>query len=374
MNAFPSSKLLLVFVLSVLPACDKKQEQQSGSIMDLEQPVEVMPVQRMHLRETTQLVGSIEANESAELRPEYPGVVADVLFEEGAKLSKGDPLIKLDTRELETQLAETRASLALASKTLQRNRKLLEDRAISELEVDAAEAEHARLGAIAGRLEVQLEKSTLRAPFDGLAGARSISVGDYVTSNQVVTTVDDLSRLKVEMEVPERYLPLLHKGGIFQLRAATTPDGETVQGEVYFVSPRIDVETRSTQVKGVIATPPQNLKPGMFANITLVLREVEGALVAPESAVGNGPKGNFLVRPAGPEGRQVVAFVPVKLGIRVPGWVQVTPVKGPLEEGDKIVSAGVGSLILIPGRKLKLVEPLVTPTKPPADVTDRRLE
>jgi len=112
----------------------------------------------------------------------------------------------------------------------------------------------------------------------------------------------------------------------------------------------------------------------MFANVTLVLREVKDALVVPEAAVLSSPKGTVLVKPAGPPGEQVVSFVPVKLGLRVPGYVQVTPVGPPIKAGDQIVSSGVGGLILFPGRKVRPVEPVVTPDKPTPHVTDRKLE
>lgn len=378
MNAFPSFNTLTALLLPLLPllfvACDQAEEEQVGvGLMDKVQPVEVMPVKRMSLQETTQLVGTIAANESAELRAEYAGVVESIHFEEGAQVMQGDVLIQLDTRELKAQLAETKAGLVLATKTLERNRRLLEDRAVSELEVDAAEAELARLKAVTERLGVQMAKAAIHAPFDGVVGERSVSVGDYVTSQSGITTVDDLSRIKVEMQVPERYLPLLQPGSTFQLRTATSKDDAVTMGEIYFLSPRIDQLTRSAMVKGFIAEPPSHLKPGMFASITLVLREVEDALVVPESAVLSSAKGTVLIKPSGPPGEQVAAFVPVKLGIRVPGWVQVTPVGPPLAEGDEIVSAGVGGLILFPGRKVKPVEPVVTPDKPSPEVTDRDL-
>jgi len=159
MNASPLIKRFAAIGLPLLLlACQKQEEQaQAGSLADIVQPVEVMPVKRMSLQETTQLVGTVAANESAELRPEYPGVVAAVHFEEGAKVSKGDALIELDTRELQAQLAETRAGLQLAARTLERNRKLLEDRAVSELEVDASEAEQLRLAANIRRLNAGTE-------------------------------------------------------------------------------------------------------------------------------------------------------------------------------------------------------------------------
>lgn len=339
---------------------------------DMVQPVEVMKVTVKPLRETVGLVGSIAANESAELRPEIPGVITGISFEEGSRVTKGDVLAKLDTRELEAQIAETRANFVLAEQNLERNRTLLEDDAVSRLEVDAAVAEHASLQAALARLEVRLRKSSVVAPFDGVTGARSLSVGDYVTAESVITTLDDLSRLKVEMEVPERYLPYLQPGATFALRAATSAPDEETTGKVYFVSPRIDETTRSTLVKGYVRQPPAHLKPGMFANITLVLRTIEDALVVPETAILNTPQGSVVIMPKETDGVTIAEFVPVRTGIRTPGYVQVTAVGPPVRAGDTIVSSGVGGLILFPGAKLRPVDPVVTPEGPEA--TDRELE
>ncbi len=365
----------LFLTILLFSSCGKKPDAAPAGApnpMDRVQPVEVMPVTVMPLRETVGLVGSIAANESAELRPEIPGTIISIDFEEGATVKKGCRLVKLDTRELSAQIAETRASFILAAQNLQRNQSLLEDDAVSKLEVDAAVAEHAKLKAAIDLLEVRLAKSSITAPFDGVTGARSLSVGDFVTSQSVITTVDDLSRLKVEVQVPERYLPNLKPGGTFTLRAATSAPGEEVTGEVYFVSPRIDENTRSTLVKGYISKPPRFLKPGMFANITLVLRTVEDALVVPETAILSSPRGTVLIMPKEKDGALVAEFVPVKTGLRVPGYVQVTPVGPPVKAGDKVVSSGVGGLILFPGVKLKPVEPVVEPGPPAA--TDRKLE
>jgi membrane fusion protein (multidrug efflux system) len=368
--------LFLTAGLIALSACGKKQDAAAAGgapdMMNREQAVEMMTITVMPLEESVGLVGSIAANESAELRPELAGVVTSIHFKEGSTVKKGELLAKLDTRELEAQLAEARAGFVLAEQNLIRNRTLLEDEAVSKLEVDAAVADHAKLAASIELLEVRLAKSSITAPFDGIAGDRSISVGDYVSSQTIITTIDDLSRLKVEMAVPERYLPNLKQGTTFTLRAATSEEGGETSGEVYFVSPRIDETTRSTLVKGYVSDPPPFLKPGMFANITLVLRTVQDALVVPETAILSTARGTVIIVPEEKDGAMTAAFVPVKTGLRVPGFVQVSPVGPPIKAGDRIVSSGVGGLILFPGVKLKAVEPVVKPGMPEA--TDRKLE
>lgn len=337
------------------------------------QSVETMEVETRTLQEIVNLVGTIAANESASLRPEIPGTIVEIPFQEGSTVDQGAVLVRLDTRELEAQLAETRASFELAERTLERVRTLAADNAVSRLELDTATAEHGRLRSAIDLLEVRIDKSTLTAPFDGFVGARVNSVGDYLTPESTVTTVDDLSRLKVEMEVPERYLPLLQPGATFRISTATANSDGEVTGEVYFVAPRIDATTRSTEVKGYVLDPPPFLKPGMFANITLILRTVEDALIVPETAILSTARGTVVVVPeTDDDGETVAAFVPVKTGIREPGIVQVTPVGPPLRAGQHVVSSGVGGIILFPGAKIKPVDPVVTPGHPP--ITDRRLD
>jgi len=339
--------------------------------MDRPQAVEITPIQTMTLRETVALVGSIAANESAEIRPETSGILVEIGFEEGAPVKQGTVLAKLDTRELDAQVTEAKARFALAAQNLERTRRLADSNAVSRLELDSAVAEHDQLRAAIELLEVRLSKSTIVAPFDGVAGARTLSVGDYVTPQSLITTVDDVSRLKVDVNVPERHLPNLGVGTTFTVGTATLAAGSEVTGEVYFVSPRIDESTRSTQVKGFVLNPPPGLKPGMFANCTLVLRVVEEAMVVPETAILSTERGTVVIIPAEQNGATVAEFVPVRLGLRVPGFVQISPVGPPLKPGDPVVSAGVGGLVLFPGVKLRPVEPLVEPGRPAA--TDRRL-
>lgn len=361
-----------VLITTALSSCGKKETSDAAGPGDQIQTVEVMKIRTRDLRETVDLVGTIAANESAELRPEIPGVITAIEFQEGAQVDKGDILVRIDTRELNAQIAETRAQLQLAESKLERNRALLRERAVSQQEFDATQAESTRLQAALDVLLVRKKKSVIIAPFAGVTGARTHSVGDYVSSSTVITTVDDLSRIKVEMSVPERYLTYLKKDTVFTLRTATgETDAEAISGKVYFVSSSIDPATRATLVKGYVESPPGSLKPGMFANISLVLRTVKDAMIVPESAVLNSARGSVLIMPREKGGATVAEFVPVKTGLRIPGYVQVSPVGPPVKPGDTIVSAGVGGLILYPGIKLKPVEPMLTPGQP--EQTDRTL-
>jgi len=333
------------------------------------QTVEVSQVEERTLEEKIDLVGSLAPNESAEVRAELSGVIRAIRFEEGRPVRAGQALIELDTRELEAQISEARSRAELAEKSFLRAKQLMQGNAVSRVEFENAEAAVAQARAGLTLLEVRLEKSLLRAPFDGIAGARAVSVGDYLTPETVVTEISDVSRLKISLDVPERFLPGLEPGSTFKLATAAADDAVT--GEIYFIAPSINAQTRSAEVKGFVNDPPTALRPGMFASVSLVLRQVENALVVPETAVLNTPRGSVVIAARGENGAITAAFIPVRLGLRVPGVVQVTPLGPPLAKGDLIVSSGVGGLILIPGMNLIPVEPL-RPAGPPA-LTDRTL-
>lgn len=349
--------VLLAFTLSglVFAACSKtKSAPAAGSATMQRQPVEVVQVVRRDLKESLSLVGSLAPNETAQIRAEISGLVRAVLFEEGRKVVKDQLLVRIDDAELRAQLAQAEARRHLAELNLKRSENLTEARSMSQAEADRTRSEFASAQAEAELLRVRLAKMEIKAPFDGVAGARTISPGDYVTAATVITTIDDLSRLKVDFQVPERFAERVKPGSVFTLRART-PGGEVrAAGEVYFASSVIDRATRSTQVKGYLGADPTGLKPGMFANVEIVLQVRTGALTVPE--------GSILVTSAGPQviavrekgGEKIAEFVPVQLGLREKGLVEVIPLAGGgLAEAQTIVASGVGALILYPGARLE---------------------
>jgi membrane fusion protein (multidrug efflux system) len=317
------------------------------------QPVEVVAVKRRDLSDTLSVVGSLAANESASIRAEIAGQVRGVFFEEGQRVTKGQVLLKIDDSELRAQFAQSEARFKLAELSLARNESLVESHTISQADYDRARAEFSASSGELSVLRVRLEKTEIKAPFDGVVGSRSVSPGDYVTQSSNITQIDDLSRLKIDFQVPERFLSKLESGLRFHLRSKTLDAASQVQGEVYFVSSVIDRLTRSSEVKGFLNNPPPQLRSGMFANIELVLEVHKNVLTAPEGAILTVPGGSqvIAVRDAGTA--KIAEFIPVQLGMRAKGVVEITPLKSDLAEGQSIVAAGVGALIIFPGTKLE---------------------
>lgn len=338
----------------ILSGCAKKSASAPAPTARQKQPVEVVEVVRRDLTETLSLVGSLAPNETAQIRAEVSGQVRGVLFEEGEHVQRGKVLVRVDDSELRAQAAQAEARFRLAELNLKRSEDLTQAKSMSQAEADRMRSEHASAQAELELLRVRLAKTEIKAPFDGIVAARTISPGDYITAATVITTLDDLSRLKVEFQVPERFAERVKQGSTFTLRAQT-PTGETrATGEVYFVSSVIDRQSRSTQVKGYIGQGITSLKPGMFANIDLVLQVRRGVLTVPEGAILTTPKGTQVIAVRDKAGEKVAEMVPVSLGLRERGLVEVTPLKAEdLGEKVMVVASGVGGLMIFPGTVLE---------------------
>lgn len=317
------------------------------------QPVEVVTVARRDLVESLSLVGSLASNETAQIRAEVSGQVRAVLFEEGETVSKGKVLVRVDDAELRAQAAQAESRFRLAELNLKRSEDLTQAKSMSQAEADRMRSEHASTEAELQLLRVRLAKTEIKAPFDGIVGARTISPGDYITAATVITTLDDLSRMKVEFQVPERFAERVKQGSEFLLRAQT-PTGEArAKGVVYFVASVIDRQTRSTQVKGYIGQDIAGLKPGMFANIDLVLQVRRNVLTVPEGAILTTPKGTQIIVARKKGAEQVAEMVPVTLGLREKGLVEITPLKpDAIGVDESVVASGVGGLMIFPGTVL----------------------
>lgn len=316
------------------------------------QAVEVTNIARQDLAEMLSVVGSLAANETATIRPEMSGLIKSIHFEEGQRVKKGAILVKIDDSELQAQQAQSQARFDLAKLNLERAENLRQTQSNTQADVDRARSEFAAAQADLALLRVRAERTEVKAPFDGVTGSRTMSVGDNVSQSAVITTISDLSRLKLEFQVPERYVSKVRVGTPFTVKSTMFGNAAPVQGEVYFVSAVSDRETRSSEVKGLLKNPPAALKAGMFVMIEIELEVRKGALTVPEGAILVDQRGPQLIvmRERGEE--KIAEFIPVSLGLRSRGIVEVSGIKTPLTEKDVIVGAGVGSLQIVPGTRL----------------------
>ena len=344
--------LVVAFGLGFGAGCARSQKAAARTVPAV--PVEVTTIERKDLVETLNLVGSIAATESAQLRPEIAGVVREIAIEEGQQVQRGQLLVKIDDAELAAQADEAQSNYELAELSLRRNADLAKLHNLAPADLDRAQSEARGAKARLALQRTRLAKTEIRAPFDGVIGARSVSPGDYVTNTDVIASVDDVSRLKIEFDVPEAFVRQVHPGTPFHVNPVGQPP---VAGEIFFVSAAIARDTRSSAAKGFLTHPPADLKPGMFANVELVLSVHHGVLVVPESAVLVTGAGTQIVLARTKAGTSVADFVPVTLGLRSKGLVEVVAVQGELHEHDAVIASGIGAIALYQDAKLD-VRPL----------------
>lgn len=337
----------ILMAAAFLAGCGKG----GGPPKDAPVPVELVAVQSGPLQETLAAVGSLDAEESVDIRPEVDGEITTIRLTEGEKVKKGDVLLQIDESKQAATVAEAEADYKLAQETIHRADMLLSDGTISQQEHDQTRANFARMEASLALAKKRMTEYTLTAPFDGILGRRYVSVGQYVTPQTTLVSIYALDRMKLNFSVPERYSAKITPGQMVRLKVAAYAE-EFFSGEIYLIEPRVDPGTRTVQVRAYVPNVDHRLKPGMFANLEVTVGTKPKALTLPEECLFPNAGGFAVYRSA--EG--VAELVPVETGLRVPGKVEI--LKG-LRDGDLIARSG--NLRLSPGRKLLPEKPATNP-------------
>lgn len=329
----PRGEWLLAALLPLAVACSGDAQSARGRQGPPPPVVEVARVERATLDDGLRLVGQLEAWESVVLRAETTGVIEGIGFQEGAEVSAGTVLFRLRDDEQQARLREAEAQLQLAQQAFDRAKALAGKNITARAELDQATANLAAARARADLARIELERTEIRAPFDGVMGARLVSPGDRVTRSTDLAAIEAVAQLRLAFAVPEPIVEWVRAD--MPLRVSVSPfPGESFPGQTYFVSPSLDPRSRQLLLKAIVPNPDRRLRPGFFANVQLDPTRSAEVLVAPESAVVFDPDGTFVYRVTEDATAERVA---VELGMRRAGKVEI---KGGLEEGDRVVSAG----------------------------------
>ena len=276
--------------------------------------------------------GQVEALQSIELRPDIEGRIALILVREGSAVGKGAALFKVDDAELTAQVARAEADRDLARQSLARTRDLLGQQASSQAKLERAEATARSNEAQLALLKVRLDRTTVRAPFTGVAGQRFVSLGDYVTTDTRLLALQTVSPQRASFQVPERYADQLKPGQQVTFRVAAIP-GKEFTGRVDFVDPVVQLPGRTILVKALVPNPRRELQAGMFIEARLATAVRPSAVVVPEDAVLPLQGANFVwVVTGGKATRRQV-----ELGVRTPGFVEI---KSGVEAEEQVVVGG----------------------------------
>jgi membrane fusion protein, multidrug efflux system len=262
-------------------------------------------------------LGTLRANESVDITAKVADRVAAIHFDEGQQVRKGTVLIELDNTEARADLAAAEAAASDSRSQYKRSQELFQTKALSEAQLDQLQAtllaNEARVAAARSRLADRV----ITAPFNGRVGLRNVSLGGLVNPGAVITTLDDLSVVKLDFAVPEMFLSTLQPG--LTVEARSTAYAETAfAGRVASVDTRVDPTTRSVAIRALIDNRDGRLRPGMFMTVKLVRPEGQ-ALMLPEQAIVPEEERHFVyvVENGQAHKREV------KIGRRRPGEVEV---------------------------------------------------
>ncbi len=339
----PHRVLLALALASLLAACGKGDAEGGGKGGQPPATVTTLQVKPVRWSDELKALGTANARESVTLTASVSQTIASVEFDSGQYVKKGQPLVTLVQGQQAANVAQAQAQLRNAEQLYERNRKLADQQLISRADLDTQ-----RSALEAARAQVATQRATvadrvIRAPFSGVLGLRLVSAGSLVTPGTPITTLDDVSLIKLDFTFPESALSQLAIGQRVNARSEAWPD-ETFTGTVASIDSRVDPVSRAVTVRAEIPNPDGRLRPGMLLDVG-VERAARDTLAIPELALQqNGTVASvYRVEP----GNQVKE-VPVKIGSRRFGEVEI--VSG-LKPGDRIVVEG--TVKLRDGAKIK---------------------
>lgn len=281
---------------------------------------------------SAEALGNTRANEAIEVRPQITAAVTAIEFEEGQRVATGDVLLRLESSEPLADLAAARAALVDSESQLRRAEELFRTRVVSASEIEQLEARRDADRAAVAAAQARLDHTVIRAPFAGNVGLRRVSVGSIVSPSTVISTLDDTSRVKLDFDVPEVFIPRLQPGLTVAAHSAAWPDS-VFRGTVSSIDTRVDPVSRTVTVRAVLPNEDGHLRPGMFLTVTLLKDDVT-ALMVPEQAIVPERSRQFVFVVAA-DG--TVAQREVKTGRRRPGEVEI--LEG-LEPGELVITEG----------------------------------
>lgn len=312
------------------PDANKKQgnNQQSQQIS-----VEGFVIKSETLDNDIKAIGNIKANEEAEIRSEISRKIRGIYFKEGTYVGKGSTLFKLDSDDLTAKLRRQEVDERLAITKLDREKQLIAKGLTSQEDYDVMETTLEQIRAEITITRIDISKTYVRAPFSGIIGLRNVSNGAYVTPQTVLTTMQDVSKVKVDFSIPEKYIYLFKKGQKIKFKVDGI-DGD-FEAEVYAYEPKVENNTRSLVLRAITTNPGKKLMPGTFANVTFLVSESKDALMIPTEALVPKLKGQsvYIVR----EGK--AKLTDVDIGERTESMIQI--ISDNIKPGDTIITTNI---------------------------------
>lgn len=301
--------------------------------------VAAVQVQPRAFVDTLEVIGVAKGRQSVTLTAAATQLVERVHFSDGQSVPQGAVLVQLRAAEQDAGVAQAEARLVEARRAYERWRELGEKGFASRASIDQYEAAYRTAQADVAAARAREQDRVIRAPFAGVVGLSDIAPGALVNPGAEIVTLDDLSAVRVDFQVPERYLASLHEGQAINASADAYP-GESVSGVIKRIDTRVDERTRAVTARAEFANPGHRLKPGMMIRIDIA-RGSRTGLAVPETAVSVQGNSTFVFVLNQQNGRTVAEQRPVVTRLRQGGFVEVSD---GLAAGDRIVADGLNRI------------------------------
>ncbi len=332
--------LSVAWMVLLLASCKSGKQDAAPSGPPPPVNVDVIVAEKVIFPQSVEANGTALANESLEIHPEVSGRLVLLNVPDGAHVSAGTVLAKINDQDLQAQLAKSKVQLSLAEKTEERQRKLLAINAINQSDYDLALSNLDAIKADIQLLDAQIEKTLIKAPFSGQLGLRNISPGAFVTPSTIIATLQQTDKIKIDFTIPESYAGFIKKGGKLSFTATDTLQHIAV---IEAIDPQVDLSTRNIKVRAIAAK--NDVQPGAFVKVYIDVSSPSGSFMVPSNAIIPDATANKLILVRNGKGE----FVKVTTGYRTANSVEI---KEGIEAGDSIVVMGV--LFVKKGADLKV--------------------
>ena len=345
---FPAGIIFLLYTFSSCgntskdppPAADKtKGKPRVSGVL----PVEGFLVQPSVLNSTIEVAGTLLPFEETEIHPEVAGKITSVSIREGAIVSRGTVLAKLFDGDLQAQLHKLSVQLQIANKTQERQEQLLQIGGISQQDYDLSLLNVSTIKADMEVLQANISKTIIRAPFNGKVGFKNISIGAYVTPATIVTTIRQISKLKLEFAVPEKYTPKIATGNVINF--TTEASNKRYSAKIVATESGITEENRSLKVHAIVENVDKNITAGSFATVNFDMGDNNSAIMIPTQAIIPEARDKKVIVSKG----GIAQFNIVKTGERDSAKVEIL---SGLNIGDTVITTGL--LNIKPGSKINI--------------------
>jgi membrane fusion protein, multidrug efflux system len=344
-------RIVIGFILSFIFIACKSEKKDNAPVNagrsggDRPVQAEAFIVKTKSLSENLEIPGTLLPFEETEIRPEISGRVVWLNIPEGSFVNKGTLLVKLFDNDLQAQVKKLQVQLQIAEKTAERQKELLKISGISQQEYDLSELQVNNLKADIDLTRVSISKTEIRAPFAGRIGLKNISNGAYISPTTLLTTISQVSLLKLEFSVPEKYSEAMRKGR--QVNFTVAGSDKIFTATVLATESNIEANTRTLKVRATVQGKSSALAPGAFAKVGLQLGKNDHSLIVPSQAVIPQARNKRVIVYKGGK----PDFTVVTTGIRDSSYVQVLD---GVKEGDTVITTAL--LTIRPESKIKLTK------------------